>query len=120
MQRRVREWPSYKHVEIQITRDSFCGWAKPKIEEFLKQNPSRIPSVDRINPKGHYSIGNIRIMDLYENTLRNFIRISFEKTGIDSLVNHLIDLCQSENINPSVIASTLMEATKQSPQLSRD
>jgi len=67
---RAGKHPNYLHVEIKCTRDQYIAWAEQEIIAFLALHPNERPSVDRIDPKGHYEFGNIQIISLSENTAR--------------------------------------------------
>lgn len=67
----------YKNVKLQITHDAFVKWALPQVEAFLATNPNGTPSVDRIDPKGHYELSNLRIIDYLDNIARGQRMASF-------------------------------------------
>ena len=58
---------SYSRVEVRLTFEEWLNWAFPKYLAWAHDHPNIIPSVDRINPDGHYEISNIRIISLKEN-----------------------------------------------------
>lgn len=59
--------PSYAAVELRMTKEEFIEWVIPKYAEFLAQHPGESPSIDRIDPNGHYEISNLRVIPLAEN-----------------------------------------------------
>jgi len=67
--------PSYEHTEVRMTQAEFLAWAIPAYQEYLEQHPeSFLPekpkdtaSLDRIDPNGHYEIGNLQIISMGEN-----------------------------------------------------
>lgn len=63
---RVRLQESYAGVEVRMSRDEYLAWALPAFSAWMGQN-SGTPSVDRIDPKGHYEVGNLRILERGEN-----------------------------------------------------
>lgn len=60
--------PSYKNVKLLITKKQFIEWAIPAYETWLKKNPNRVPSIDRIKESGHYELGNLQIIEWGENS----------------------------------------------------
>lgn len=54
---------TYAHVELRMTRAEFVAWAVPEYERWIAENPGAQPSIDRIDPRGHYELANIRIID---------------------------------------------------------
>ncbi len=65
MNSRVRNKSEYTHVEIRITRAIFIAWAVPLLEAWDHRIGS--PSVDRIDPKGHYELSNMQIISQSKN-----------------------------------------------------
>jgi hypothetical protein len=63
--------PSYVGVEVRMTREQFVAWAVPEFAVWMSANPGKRPSVDRIRSDGHYELGNIRVMELGENSARH-------------------------------------------------
>lgn len=51
-----------------MTRDQFMAWAVPAYTTWLSDNPGKQPSVDRIESSGHYVLGNLRIVEMVENS----------------------------------------------------
>jgi len=70
MKGRVKRLKGYSHVKIRMTREEFVAWATPALKKWIKKNPGEWASIDRIDPKGHYEIENIRILSHRENSLR--------------------------------------------------
>lgn len=68
LNKRVRLQPEYAGVKVLITRASFVAWATPLLTVWFSEHPDLTPSVDRIDPAGHYRRGNIRIIELGENS----------------------------------------------------
>lgn len=76
----VRRWQSlirrigkkqYEDIRVTCSQDEFIAWAIPAIVEFLAEHPNGNPSVDRIDPDGHYELGNMRIIDRGDNLARS-------------------------------------------------
>lgn len=70
VQNRDGKNPSYAHVCLRMTKAEFLTWAVPAYTEFLRQNPDTTPSIDRIDARGHYAIGNLRLLARNENARR--------------------------------------------------
>lgn len=62
---------SYHGVELRMTRAEFEKWAIPKLVKWFRTCPEKIPSIDRIDPTGHYELSNIRLLDVCENRSSN-------------------------------------------------
>ncbi len=58
--------PSYFDVECRVSRKDFEDWYVIECEKWMKENPNKIPSVDRLDK--HYEIGKIRIIEYGENS----------------------------------------------------
>lgn len=75
---RIKRSPRYKKRGIicEMSREEFCAWCEERryliepLLELRKYNRALGPSVDRIDPDGHYSIDNIRILTWSENSAR--------------------------------------------------
>lgn len=98
----------YKKIKIEMKRSDFLEWAIPRIEEFLKNNETKSPSCDRINPDDNYKISNLRIVSLEENRMRSRFFSSICKINDDSPVKiktdfvvHLVE-CTCKNLNLDV------------------
>lgn len=65
---RVRMQSSYDGIEIRMTRKEFLCWAIPQYQAWMNANPDDCPSLDRKDPKAHYQIGNLRILERGENS----------------------------------------------------
>ena len=68
---RIKNLTSYEHVEIRLTRTEFIEWITPLLEKWDPNNG--IPSVDRIDPKGHYELPNMQIISHSENRMKDRI-----------------------------------------------
>lgn len=65
-------------IELRMSKDEFYAWCRSQECTILElYNSGNTPSIDRIDPEGHYSLDNIRILDFRENTLaglRNYCK----------------------------------------------
>jgi len=59
--------PTYADVELRVTLDVWLSWAIPEYERFQREHPGATPNVSRIGDKGHYELGNIRLLTVSEN-----------------------------------------------------
>jgi hypothetical protein len=59
----------YEHVEVKMTKEQFLEWAVPKYEKWFKEHPNVVPSINRLDSKGHYEINNIEMISMRENSL---------------------------------------------------
>lgn len=62
---------TYNNVEVRMTRKEFVVWATPAYAEWFEKYPDLHPSIDRIDPDGHYELSNIQIIPLEENMARS-------------------------------------------------
>lgn len=60
----------YARIEVRMTRADFMMWAISAYEVWFREHPGITPSVDRIDPDGHYEIGNLRLIPLNDNRQR--------------------------------------------------
>ncbi|MHB1425975.1 MAG: hypothetical protein ACYC3I_22655 [Gemmataceae bacterium] len=68
-------YKSYADVAIKMTRDEWLAWAEPRIKQFMLDNPKERPSIDRIDNRGNYEIGNMRIISWTEHRrLKKLVR----------------------------------------------
>lgn len=57
-----------KGIRLEMTKDQFYQWCDVQKETILGlYAQGKVPSIDRIDPSGNYSIDNIRILDMREN-----------------------------------------------------
>jgi hypothetical protein len=76
------ENPSYRYVELRMTKQEWLDWALPRYIEFLEKNPHQSPNAARIGDVGHYEIGNIEIVTAAENLKTQTMK---RRTRIDGL-----------------------------------
>ena len=60
--------PTYANIHVRMTRGEFLAWATPVLAEWMRENPGKTPSLDRIDGHDHYRIGNLRFVTRVENT----------------------------------------------------
>lgn len=68
-----------KETRIEMTRaefNNFCESHKDLIEDIYAAG--QIPSIDRIDDKGHYSIDNIQIINLSENCRKAGLKYGYK------------------------------------------
>lgn len=62
-----------KGIEVRMTRDEFKRFCLENERHIMALYASGdTPSIDRIDPNGHYEIGNIRILSLSQNRGRRY------------------------------------------------
>lgn len=66
---RVGTEKAYEHVELRMTKSEFINWAVPLLAAWDWN--LGIPSVDRIEVKGHYELSNLQIISWAENTRKD-------------------------------------------------
>jgi len=99
MRHRVGHSFWYDNVEIQVSPKEFKEWALPRVTKFLKENPGITPSVDRVDPKGHYAISNLRIISDQANLGRSNILLyrlrkkskEQQLRGVADITNAMLD-----------------------------
>lgn len=57
----------YINVEVRMTKEEWLAWAVPQYEKWFKERPGVTPSINRIDGKGHYEIGNLELVSSYDN-----------------------------------------------------
>lgn len=67
---RLRNDPDYAGVSLEMTRAEFIPWCESAIAVWWRDNPGKKPSIDRLKDDGPYSLGNIRILEVGENSRR--------------------------------------------------
>jgi hypothetical protein len=76
-------------VRLEMTKEEFKIWCfdrKDIIENMYKNNI--IPSIDRIDTNGHYSIDNIQIIDQKENSKKAAIHVNkLKKERLQNVTN---------------------------------
>ena len=61
-----------KRIECRITKEEFYRWCEKQKEHILNLfKVGEKPTIDRINPDGHYELSNMRIISLTENIRAN-------------------------------------------------
>ena len=100
---------SYKNIELKMTKEEFYDFITPLIEKFLDQYPDETPSLDRIDPKGHYEKNNIQIIEWKKNLTKSSVflqRMGVNKKSphsekIKALSQIVIGQCEVLDLNPS-------------------
>jgi len=59
--------PGYKRVKLKMTLQEWLTWSLPHYKNFLKKFPNESPCAARFGDKGHYEIGNIKIISVAQN-----------------------------------------------------
>ena len=59
--------PTYAKVELRMTLEEWLSWAIPEYERFQNDHPGEIPNISRLGDKGHYELGNVRLLTVSEN-----------------------------------------------------
>jgi hypothetical protein len=68
IKKRLRTQREYAQVELRISRDDFVVWYTDQLKTWFQDRPGEKPSVDRKDGRGHYEAGNIRILEVGENS----------------------------------------------------
>ena len=77
---RFKQNPTYRNIECRVNQAVMTRFFEDCWDEFLRVysiwkesgfQRNLYPSLDRINTKGHYEIGNIRVLPLRENISRD-------------------------------------------------
>lgn len=63
--------PTYAKVWVLCTREQFLAWAIPAIERWQRKYPGLPCSIDRIDDKGHYKLGNLQLLTPAENNRKS-------------------------------------------------
>jgi len=111
---RCRSDPSYQGKEVRLTRNHFFAWAEGQVRNFLYFRPDGCPSLDRIDPDGHYEIGNIRVIDADENRVRSrfiatFLRLDRydPEDRVRVLARNIIATCQNAGVDKNRLVTYL-------------
>jgi hypothetical protein len=104
---RGNKYPTYTHVKVLMTREEFVAWAQPQepIWRGIKESNDS-PTIDRIDPDGHYEISNIQILSLRENSSRNTGR---HLRTPEALVRHIVAMAKKLNISLSTVAELIIK-----------
>lgn len=70
MNRRVVVQSEYAGIEVRMTRVAFLEWAIPQYAKWISESTPGVPTIDRIDPDGHYELSNIRLLSWRDNALR--------------------------------------------------
>lgn len=61
---RDKRHPQYANVKFLLDKEEFLAWAVPAYSNYA----GKCPTIDRINPDGHYEISNIQLIEAKENS----------------------------------------------------
>lgn len=64
--------PAYTDVDLKMTEEEWIVWSVPLYEKFDLEFPGESPSAARAGDRGHYEIGNIRIIPMRKNREEQF------------------------------------------------
>jgi len=99
--------PSYAKVEVRMTEDEFLSWAIPRYQQWMSLHPGITPSINRIDPNGHYEISNINMVSWYENA--GGPKKPPGPITESRLVDFIIHKCAKNLLDPKRIAKLLLE-----------
>lgn len=106
MRQRCNHCQQYENIEIRMTRTRFNAWAHHNIKNFLFFDPDGTPSIDRIDPDGHYELGNIRIISVEENRIKSRFICSYLKLNkmetndkIETFCKNIVSTCNNAGID---------------------
>ncbi len=75
--------PAYASVKLLVEQEEFYRWYKRRLRAFNVLFPGERPSVDRIDPTGHYEFSNLRLLPVGLNSrLRRNARKYFAPEGM--------------------------------------
>lgn len=98
---------TYWDKEVRFTQDEFIEWAKPELVKFYASEPDGIASVDRIDPDGHYELGNIRILSWRLNALRSRFHLKSFGVSVDqSRETNLLNIARSVEVMADEVGIT--------------
>lgn len=66
-----KHYAAYVGIEIRLTRDEFLAWAGEEYAKWMAAHPGEPPSLDRIDSRGHYEIGNLQVISRAENSRKS-------------------------------------------------
>ena len=80
-------------VRLELTKDQFYAWCDEQALEIIKlYSDGWTPSIDRIDPNGHYQLGNIRILSTTANAVLGARLASHKRKLTDDQVREIRDL----------------------------
>lgn len=97
----------YKDIVVKMTKEEWEDFSTPLLEAFIRDHPRESPSVDRIDPEGHYERDNIRIIPFQDNVARSgwnlhyydVNRESSREKKLDTMYRILKGNCEALNID---------------------
>lgn len=98
--------PSYSDVELRMTKQEFLEWAIPQYKNW---NESTTPSINRIDPYGHYEIDNLEIISLESNILKpkRTMTSHTKAKKTQQVVQYVIDNCSTYDLDLSEVIHLL-------------
>jgi hypothetical protein len=79
MNRRCREYESYKHVEVKCTREEFVTWMTEQKNIICEMYS---PSIDRIDNQGHYEFTNMQVIEHKANVVKQLTSDNKKRRGV--------------------------------------
>lgn len=67
MKHRVSNDPYYTDIKLLLTKDEFISWVIPELQKWVLEKDITEASIDRVDPKGHYAVGNLQLLTMDEN-----------------------------------------------------
>lgn len=93
-----------------MSREEFETWALPQESIWTKIKESNdSPTIDRIDPDGHYQISNIQILGRRENSSRNTGR---HLRNPEALVRYIVNSAKKLGIPLSTVAELIIKEQK--------
>lgn len=106
------DFPLYASIKLKFTYDRFMAWAVPAYEIWLSANPGMTPSINRIDPTGHYAPGNVEIVSLNENSRLSNITRKNRTVTVEQLAVRFDHKCRKLGIAPSAVAQHMLSFQK--------
>lgn len=96
--------PSYATVEVRMTKSEFISWAVPRYEQFILDHPQETPSVERLDPYGHYELSNLAVIPLSVNRKQNK---KTKTVTVESLAKLVVKLCDQHQLDISAVVAAI-------------
>lgn len=94
----------YTNVKVKMTKDEFLQWAIPRYKEWVSTHPHQVPSINRIDPKGHYEINNIEIIGWLENSAKGNTIKPFNE---QKFLRYILKKCRIHNLDTQTVIAFL-------------
>jgi hypothetical protein len=114
--------PSYKDIKLLMTKEEFMSWAVPEYEKWFANRPEDTPSIDRMDPNGHYETKNLQMIEWGENSAKaqktTTVRISgLQKFTLEAkasvLAKSVAKTCRCHHLDIMSIALQLCQIAKE-------